>query len=95
MENLKKYAVDRVTAKRVTGKIMIISLQFMIINCILWLVIVLISNCTVQRGRQMFMLTHTHTPFPLSKAFLSYKPLPQTKFDINREATESSKSRIH
>jgi hypothetical protein len=27
--------VDRVTAKRVTGKIMIISLQFMIINCIL------------------------------------------------------------
>jgi hypothetical protein len=44
MENLKKYAVDRVTAKRVTGKIMIISLQFMIINCILWLVIVLIYN---------------------------------------------------
>jgi hypothetical protein len=22
------------------------------------------ANCTVQRGKQMFMLTHTHTPLP-------------------------------
>ncbi|WJX91964.1 hypothetical protein P8452_73675 [Trifolium repens] len=48
------------------------------------------ANCTVQRGRQMFMLT----PLPLSKAFLSSKPLPQTKLDFTELASSNSTSML-
>ncbi|MCI09577.1 hypothetical protein A2U01_0030664, partial [Trifolium medium] len=46
------------------------------------------ANCTVQRGRQMFMLT----PLPLSKAFLSSKP--QTKLDFTELASSNNTSML-
>ncbi|PNY05527.1 hypothetical protein L195_g001979 [Trifolium pratense] len=48
------------------------------------------ANCTVQRGRQMFMLT----PLPLSKAFLSSKPQPQTKLDFSELASSNNTSML-
>lgn len=50
------------------------------------------ANCTVQRGRQMFMLT----PLPLSKSLLSSKPhQPQTKLDFTELASSNNDSVLY
>lgn len=50
------------------------------------------ADCTVDRGRQMFMLT----PLPLSKSFLSSKPnQPQLKSDFDELASSNNSSLLY